>query len=75
VEVVQARVGSLCEYVWENQAGDIQSLTLVDATAEDFPDGAVAAATISLMEEEYNPLLEGVLPDPDGVLRARWSAS
>ncbi|MFI5696772.1 hypothetical protein ACIA58_33265 [Kribbella sp. NPDC051586] len=75
VEAVQAQAGSLCEYVWEDQTGDIQSVTLCDPKAEDFPDGAIAAAAISLIEEEYNPLLEGVLPDPDGVLRARWSAS
>ncbi|MEV6267550.1 hypothetical protein AB0L64_10295 [Kribbella sp. NPDC051936] len=75
VEAVQATAGSVCEYVWEDQAGDIQSVILFDPNAEDLPDGAVAAAAISLIEEEYNPLLEGVLPDPDGVLRARWSAS
>jgi len=75
VEAVQARAGSLCEYVWEDQAGGIQSVTLADPEAGDFPDDAVAAAVIPLIEEEYNPLLEGVLPDPDGVLRARWSAS
>lgn len=75
VEGVQSKAGSLCEYVWEDQPGDIHSLTLVDPEAQDFPHGAVAAAAISLVEEEYNPLLAGVLPDPDGVLRARWSAS
>jgi len=75
VEAVQARAGSFCEYVWEDQAGGIQSVTLADPEAGDFPEDAVAAAVIPLIEEEYNPLLEGVLPDPDGVLRARWSAS
>ncbi|TDO57341.1 hypothetical protein EV651_11165 [Kribbella sp. VKM Ac-2571] len=74
VEAVQAKAGSLCEYVWEDRAGGIQSVTLADPEAEDFPDGAVAAAAISLIEEEYRPLLQGVLPDHDGVLRARWTA-
>jgi small subunit ribosomal protein S1 len=75
VEAVQASAGSLYEYVWEDPAGGIHSVTLADPKAEDFPDGAVAAAALPLIEDEYNPLLEGVLPDPDGVLRARWSAS
>jgi hypothetical protein len=45
-----------------------------DADVEGFPDDAVAAAAHPLAEDEYNPLLAGVLPDLDGVLRARWSA-
>ncbi|WP_433165361.1 hypothetical protein [Kribbella sp. CA-247076] len=75
VAAVQAKANGLCEYVWENRAGAIQSATLVDPKPQDFPNDAVSATVISLIEDEYNPLLEAVLPDPDGVLRARWSAS
>jgi hypothetical protein len=72
VEAVQTKADELCEYVWEDQSGRIQSVVLTDSKVSGFPDGAVAAAAIPLLENEYNPLLEGVLPDPDGVLRARW---
>jgi small subunit ribosomal protein S1 len=74
VEAVHASANGTCEYVWEDQAGSIQSVILTYPEAEDFPDGAVAAAAISIVEDEYNPLLAGVLPDADGVLRARWGA-
>ncbi|MFF0338351.1 hypothetical protein [Kribbella sp. NPDC004875] len=74
VQAAQSSAGDVCEYIWANPAGEIQSVTLTDPTAEDFPNDAVAAAVVPFMEKDYKPLLEGVLPDPDGVLRARWSA-
>jgi hypothetical protein len=41
---------------------------------EGFPDDVIAAAVLPITEDGYIPLLAGVLPDPDGVLRARWEA-
>jgi hypothetical protein len=75
VEAVRAAIDGFSEYVWENRAGDIQSVVVPDADVEGFPDDAIAAAVLPTTEDGYNPLLAGVLPDPDGVLRARWSAN
>jgi small subunit ribosomal protein S1 len=36
--------------------------------------GARAALVVSHMVDQRYPLLPGVLPDADGVLRARWLA-
>ncbi|WP_202869257.1 hypothetical protein [Kribbella antibiotica] len=74
VEAVNATVDGTCEYVWEDRAGRIQHIMLSEPEAGDFPD-AVAALVIPIMLSEYHPLLEGALPDPDGVLRARWQAN
>ncbi|WP_405063977.1 hypothetical protein OG474_20655 [Kribbella sp. NBC_01505] len=74
VEAVNATADD-CEYVWEDPAGRIQSRNLDDPEAGDFPTDAVAALVIPNMLSDYNPLLEGALPDPDGVLRARWPAN
>jgi small subunit ribosomal protein S1 len=73
IEAVRASIGDFCEYVWENRAGEIQSVELSAVEAEGFPDDAIAAAVIPASLDEYKPLLQGVLPDADGVLRARWS--
>ncbi len=73
VEGVRATIDGLSEYVWENQAGEIQSVVVPDADVEGFPEDAIAAAVLPTTQDGYNPLLAGVLPDPDGVLRARWS--
>jgi hypothetical protein len=35
---------------------------------------ARAATVLFCLADHRHPLLSGVLPDPDGVLRARWSA-
>ncbi|MEV6287996.1 hypothetical protein [Kribbella sp. NPDC051770] len=74
LEAVRASVDDSVEYVWENPAGVIQSVLMHDPSLKHYPPEAVAAAAIPLTEPEYNPLLKGVLIDPDGVLRARWSA-
>ncbi|GAA1538049.1 hypothetical protein GCM10009741_45990 [Kribbella lupini] len=46
----------------------------VSEETKEFPDDAIAAAVHPMTGDAYNPVLLGVLPDPDGVLRARWSA-
>ncbi|MGC4936595.1 hypothetical protein [Kribbella sp. DT2] len=74
VEAAHASIDGTCEYVWENRAGEIRSVVVLDADVDDFPDDVIAAAAHPITEDEYNPLVVGVLPDPDGVLRARWSA-
>ncbi|WP_447005818.1 hypothetical protein ACRAKI_04680 [Saccharothrix isguenensis] len=63
------------EIVWEHRDGRITSF---DADDEDYPElparlaEARAAMAISSYADERNPLLAAVLPDDDGVLRARW---
>lgn len=49
-------------------------MTIADPETADFPEDAIAAAVIPWTEDGYRPLLAGVMPDPDGVLRARWGA-
>lgn len=63
------------EVVWENENGAITS-TIVDET--EYPAliahlaGAQAAAALPLDVDSRHPLFTAVLPDSDGVLRARW---
>ncbi|ONM47891.1 MULTISPECIES: S1 RNA-binding domain-containing protein [Nocardia] len=63
------------ELVWEDEHGQITS-TIADETQ--FTElaaqvtGARAATALSLYVEERHPLFTAVLPDIDGVLRARW---
>lgn len=63
------------EIVWEDGDGRITS-TVVDETQFDNVTarivGARAAAVVSLYINERQPLFTAVLPDDDGVLRARW---
>ncbi|MFG1664104.1 RNA-binding protein [Streptomyces sp. Y7] len=63
------------EFVWETQDGTIQ-YSIVDATEyEEFAKlvaDARAACALSLYQDESHPLLCAVLPDSDGVVRARW---
>lgn len=67
----------LVDLVWQGPDGRLSS-RLVDHAAS--PElrallaGARAAMAISGLVDERRPLLTGVLPDPDGVLRARWIA-
>ncbi|WP_433179263.1 S1 RNA-binding domain-containing protein [Actinoallomurus sp. CA-150999] len=65
----------LIELVWENEDGQITS-TIADEShfAELAPRiaGARAATVLSLYADERHPLFTAVLPDGDGVLRARW---
>lgn len=63
------------ELVWEDPEGRITS-TIADE--DDFAAlagrvaGARAAAALSMYVDDRTPVLTAVLPDPDGVLRARW---
>jgi small subunit ribosomal protein S1 len=63
------------ELVWEDEHGQITS-TIADETQ--FTElaaqvtGARAATVLSLYVDERRPLFTAVLPDSDGVLRARW---
>lgn len=63
------------ECVWRDEHGVMHSV-LADET--DFPEllplvaGATAAAIVPLSTEDRARLFTAVMPDPDGVLRARW---
>jgi small subunit ribosomal protein S1 len=63
------------EGVWEDDAGRVHSALVSE---ESFPDliasmsGARAAALLSAYADERVPLMTAVMPDADGVLRARW---
>ena len=63
--------------VWQRSDGTLTSLT-IDET--DYPRlttmlaGATAATVMSGYADEDVPLAAAVLPDDDGVLRARWTA-
>ncbi|MFJ3926768.1 S1 RNA-binding domain-containing protein [Streptomyces sp. NPDC090022] len=63
------------EFVWEDENGALSS-TMVDES--DYKElaarvaGARAATALSLTLDERHPLFTAVLPDSDGVLRARW---
>lgn len=61
----------LVHLVWEDQDGRTRSLVTNEAASKSL-DGAPAAIALSLIDGEQPPLLAGVLPDEDGVLRARW---
>ncbi|MET9465176.1 RNA-binding protein [Streptomyces sp. NPDC006544] len=63
------------ECVWEDADGRISN-GLVDeddrAELARLLAGARAAALLPICVDEHDPLFTGVLPDPDGVVRARW---
>ncbi|MFB7368607.1 RNA-binding protein [Streptomyces sp. NPDC056222] len=67
----------LVECVWQDEDGRIHS-AVVDE--DDFPQltarvsGAAAAALLPVDADERVALLTAVLPDGDGVVRARWQA-
>lgn len=65
------------EVVWEDSHGQVLSRLLDNSNYSMLPEllaDARAATVVSLMVDERHPLLAGVMPDPDGVLRARWAA-
>lgn len=66
---------SLVEIVWEDADGRIAS-TVVDETQFETVTsriiGARAVGVVSVYSDERQPLFTAVLPDSDGVLRARW---
>ncbi len=63
------------EIIWEDKDGWITS-TVVDETQFEAVTSqlasACAAGVVSLATDERHPLFTAVLPDSDGVLRARW---
>ncbi|MFF2518128.1 RNA-binding protein [Streptomyces sp. NPDC058086] len=65
----------LVEGVWQDSEGRIHSAI---ADENDFPElraqmsSACAAALLSVYADERAPLFTAVMPDNDGVLRARW---
>lgn len=66
----------LSEIVWQDEHGHISNLFVNETAHAALPSvlaGARAAMVLSIYADESNPLLSGVLPDPDGVLRARWA--
>ncbi|MER6345032.1 RNA-binding protein [Streptomyces sp. NPDC001595] len=67
----------LVEGVWQDTDGRIHSGV---ADEDEFPElaaritGAHAAALLPMYADERVPLLSAVMPDSDGVVRARWQA-
>ncbi|MET9656122.1 RNA-binding protein [Streptomyces sp. NPDC006510] len=67
----------LVEGVWQDKEGQIHSVV---ADEDDFPElsarisDADAAAILPVYADERIPLLSAVMPDRDGVVRARWQA-
>ncbi|MFB6992272.1 S1 RNA-binding domain-containing protein [Streptomyces sp. NPDC056304] len=65
----------LVEVLWEDEDGRITSVVVDESQFEAVPSqitGACAAGVVSLATDERQPLFTAVLPDSDGVLRARW---
>ncbi|MEU9418090.1 RNA-binding protein [Streptomyces sp. NPDC048272] len=63
------------EFVWEAQDGTIRGVALAETEYQDLAAlvaNARAARALPLCLDERHPLLHAVLPDSDGVLRARW---
>ncbi|MGW3915447.1 S1 RNA-binding domain-containing protein [Streptomyces sp. NPDC005070] len=63
------------ELVWEDEDGLISSVIADESEHLELTAlvaGARAAVALSLSVDERHPLFTAVLPDSDGVLRARW---
>ncbi|WP_201449885.1 hypothetical protein [Nocardia caishijiensis] len=63
------------EMVWEDELGRIISATVDDTSFADLTTHVARARAASIVgtgDAGPRPLLTGVLPDSDGVLRARW---
>ncbi|MCX4580381.1 RNA-binding protein [Streptomyces sp. NBC_01571] len=63
------------EFVWEAPDGTISRAIVDDTDHQQLATlvaGARAARALPLHVAEHHPLLSAVLPDSDGVLRARW---
>jgi hypothetical protein len=66
----------LIEIIWQRHDGSLTSRitdNLDPPTLAGLLKDAHAARVLSCIEEQRHPLLAGVLPDPDGTLRARWT--
>jgi predicted RNA-binding protein with RPS1 domain len=65
----------LVKIIWEKEDGQITSAVVDETQFEDVTSqlaGASAAGVVSQYAGEDLPLFTAVLPDSDGVLRARW---
>ncbi|WP_406352901.1 S1 RNA-binding domain-containing protein [Streptomyces sp. NBC_00658] len=65
----------LVEVVWEKENGQITSAITDETQFAELAEqvnGARAATVLSLYADQRHPLFTAVLPDSDGVLRARW---
>ncbi|MFE1288266.1 S1 RNA-binding domain-containing protein [Streptomyces sp. NPDC058751] len=63
------------EFVWEDENGTISSTMADESEYRELAArvaGARAATALPLTLDERHPLFTAVLPDSDGVLRARW---
>ncbi|MCE0445518.1 hypothetical protein LT493_12190 [Streptomyces tricolor] len=63
------------EFVWEAQDGTIRHAIVDDTEYQELAAlvaGARAACALPLYADESHPLFRAVLPDGDGVVRARW---
>lgn len=63
------------EFVWEAQDGTIRHAVVDDTDYQEFTAlvaDARAACALSMYPDERHPLFVAVLPDRDGMLRARW---
>lgn len=65
----------LVEGVWQDRDGRIHSVVADESGHQELADrisGAAAAALLSVYADERVPLSTAVMPDADGVVRARW---
>ncbi|PWI08105.1 RNA-binding protein [Streptomyces sp. NWU339] len=65
----------LAEVIWEDEDGRITSAVVDETQFEAVTSeiaGACAVGVVSMYADERQPLFTAVLPDSDGVLRARW---
>ncbi|GAA0943927.1 RNA-binding protein [Nonomuraea longicatena] len=65
----------LSEVVWQAPQGHLAGVYVCETDYPALPAmlaGAVAVLILSCYEGEETPLMAAALPDPDGVLRARW---
>ncbi|MBT2445724.1 RNA-binding protein [Streptomyces sp. ISL-43] len=63
------------ECVWEDADGRITSVAVDEDDRAELAEvlaGARAAALLAVDADEWKPLFTGVVPDADGVVRARW---
>jgi hypothetical protein len=66
----------LVKLVWQDADGRIKNRLVDEEGYAELPAllaGARAAMIVPRKPDQWRPLLAGVLPDADGVLRARWS--
>lgn len=69
-------IDGLVEFVWESEDGQISSSAIYDEFFPQLPAllaKARAAMVLSVDLDDRHPLLNAVLPDDDGVVRARWA--